>query len=240
MNKREIQKEETIAEILKSSENLFREIGYEKTTIQMIADRCGLSKGALYHHFKSKEEVLEQISNNYYLSAVSLFLPIVEAPDQSMKEKLHTIMTMARQSLMNTAASTFVKGDGQGAKSVDNALMEKMFNRDSERIYRKIFAPLLEQGRSAGECDYPGSAEVLAGFIHHLDTGMTVQLNEILSRADDPAAEEEIRDIVNGFSYSLSRLLNMDKSIIDEITLTDEMLKQYQMILSERIGDSEK
>ena len=67
MNKREQQREQTLKEILEVSEKLFREKGYENTSIQNIADSCGLSKGALYHHFKSPEEVLEKICLNQYL-----------------------------------------------------------------------------------------------------------------------------------------------------------------------------
>ena len=48
--------EETVAKILDVSMRLFTEQGYEHTTIQDIVDALGMSKGAIYHHFKSKEE----------------------------------------------------------------------------------------------------------------------------------------------------------------------------------------
>ena len=52
--------EETIAKILDTSLRLFLEKGYEKTTIQDIVNNLeGLTKGAIYHHFKSKEEILD-------------------------------------------------------------------------------------------------------------------------------------------------------------------------------------
>lgn len=54
--------EETVARILDASLALFLEKGYENTTIQDIIDHLGgLSKGAIYHHFKSKEEILEAV-----------------------------------------------------------------------------------------------------------------------------------------------------------------------------------
>ncbi|MEG0614952.1 MAG: TetR/AcrR family transcriptional regulator [Oscillospiraceae bacterium] len=40
---------------------LFIENGYEKTTIQDIIDAVGMSKGAIYHYFKSKEEIFDEI-----------------------------------------------------------------------------------------------------------------------------------------------------------------------------------
>ena len=51
--------EETVQLILDVSYRLFMEKGYEYTSIQDIIDNLGgLSKGAIYHHFKSKEEIL--------------------------------------------------------------------------------------------------------------------------------------------------------------------------------------
>ena len=49
--------EVTVEKILDVSQRLFYEKGYEKTSIQDIVNELGgLSKGAIYHHFKSKED----------------------------------------------------------------------------------------------------------------------------------------------------------------------------------------
>ena len=58
--------EETVEKILDVSYRLFTEKGYERTTIQDIVDALGMSKGAIYHHFKSKEDILDQITTRYY------------------------------------------------------------------------------------------------------------------------------------------------------------------------------
>lgn len=51
--------EETVEKILAVSAKLFMEKGYEHTTLQDIIDNLGgLTKGAIYHHFKGKEEIL--------------------------------------------------------------------------------------------------------------------------------------------------------------------------------------
>ena len=50
--------EDTVARILDVAMRLFVERGYEQTTMQNIIDELGgLTKGAVYHHFSSKEEV---------------------------------------------------------------------------------------------------------------------------------------------------------------------------------------
>ena len=50
--------EQTIERILDTAAQLFFQKGYDKTTLQDIIDATGLSKGAIYHHFASKEAIL--------------------------------------------------------------------------------------------------------------------------------------------------------------------------------------
>ena len=54
--------EETVKLILDTAGRLFMEKGYDKTSLQDIMNETGLSKGAIYYHFSSKEEILERIS----------------------------------------------------------------------------------------------------------------------------------------------------------------------------------
>lgn len=58
--------EETIKKILDISLRLFESKGYEKTSIQDIVEQLGMSKGAIYHHFKNKEEILERLCHQVY------------------------------------------------------------------------------------------------------------------------------------------------------------------------------
>ena len=58
--------EETERKILEVSFRLFQEKGYDHTTIQDIVNGLGMSKGAVYHHFKSKEEILDRLYDRAY------------------------------------------------------------------------------------------------------------------------------------------------------------------------------
>ena len=54
--------EETVNLILDVSQRLFIEKGYNNTTIQDIIDELGgLTKGAIYHHFSSKQDILDAV-----------------------------------------------------------------------------------------------------------------------------------------------------------------------------------
>lgn len=59
--------EETVQKILDAALHLFLEKGYEQTTILDIVDNMGgMTRGAFYHHFKSKEEVLDALGDKLF------------------------------------------------------------------------------------------------------------------------------------------------------------------------------
>jgi AcrR family transcriptional regulator len=45
---------------------LFAEQGYEKTSLREIAERLGVTKAALYYHFKSKEDIVHSLTDDYF------------------------------------------------------------------------------------------------------------------------------------------------------------------------------
>lgn len=54
---KKLPKENRIEFIIKSAVSVFTENGYENTTMEKIAVEAGVSKGGLYHHFSSKDEI---------------------------------------------------------------------------------------------------------------------------------------------------------------------------------------
>ena len=84
--------EENVNLILDVSFRLFMEKGYEHTSIQDIIDHLGgLSRGAIYHHFKSKEEILEAATNRMTAESNQMLAEVRDRKDLTGKEKLKMI-----------------------------------------------------------------------------------------------------------------------------------------------------
>src|SRR5216683_642642 len=58
MSTRAAQAERTRQQILEAAQRLFTELGYDATSLQMIADELGLTKAAVYYHFRAKSDIL--------------------------------------------------------------------------------------------------------------------------------------------------------------------------------------
>lgn len=59
MSTRAVQAEQTRQQILETAQRLFAELGYDATSLQMIADEMGLTKAAVYYHFRAKSDILQ-------------------------------------------------------------------------------------------------------------------------------------------------------------------------------------
>jgi AcrR family transcriptional regulator len=70
-------KEERVNEIIEAAIVEFIEKGYENASMESIAKRANLSKGGLYHHFKSKTEILFFV-NLKFLEPVQSFISQIE------------------------------------------------------------------------------------------------------------------------------------------------------------------
>src|SRR5450755_5159979 len=55
---RAAQAERTRQQILETAQRLFTDLGYDATSLQMIADEMGLTKAAVYYHFRAKSDIL--------------------------------------------------------------------------------------------------------------------------------------------------------------------------------------
>jgi AcrR family transcriptional regulator len=70
-SRREEYAEATREAIIKSGLELFAEKGYQRTSLDEVADRARVSKGAVYHHFASKREVFEAVFSMVSSSSIS-------------------------------------------------------------------------------------------------------------------------------------------------------------------------
>jgi AcrR family transcriptional regulator len=82
--------------ILDTALALFGERGFHATTVQAITEKANLTKGAFYHHFESKEEVLQQIHAEYAGEMVAgMRAVLAEAAHTTPLEQLRRIIINA-------------------------------------------------------------------------------------------------------------------------------------------------
>ncbi len=79
--------------ILETAMKLFMEKGYEHTSIQDLLNNLGgLSKGAIYHHFRSKEDILNAVTIKMSEQSNKMLFEIQNSPGLTGKEKLRKLL----------------------------------------------------------------------------------------------------------------------------------------------------
>ncbi len=145
--------EETVNLILDTAFRLFMEKGYEYTSIQDIIDNLGgLSKGAIYHHFKSKEDMLIAVTDRMTADSNKILADIRDNPGISGKEKLKTIFKTSVNRSVNNDIFSVCPNFKNNSKLLFSLLHEIVHEAAPDYI-----APIIKQGISDGsiQTEYP-------------------------------------------------------------------------------------
>jgi AcrR family transcriptional regulator len=84
----------TRREIVDSALHLFEQEGFDRTTLKQIVVGANLTKGAFYHHFESKEDLLWQIQNEYLDTQIESAREIIER-DSDPVEQLRALIGLS-------------------------------------------------------------------------------------------------------------------------------------------------
>lgn len=145
--------EQTKENILTTATTLFMEKGYEQTSIQDILNELNLSKGGLYHHYKSKEDILESVmkKRSEYVST-RLYEIIETVKAKNAKEKLKKILyqlasdyeTNKFDAILNISANPhFVVRGMENCMAYDAPIIRKLIEEGNKDGSLKVEQPEL-------------------------------------------------------------------------------------------------
>jgi AcrR family transcriptional regulator len=85
--------DQTKALILDTALEMFRERGYEQTTMRAIAEKAGVSLGNAYYYFKSKEHLIQAFYQRLHDDHLAVAVPALENKD-TLKARLLTVVRL--------------------------------------------------------------------------------------------------------------------------------------------------
>mgnify|MGYP005762076471 CR=1 FL=1 len=136
--------EVTVERILDAATRLFLEKGYDNTTIQDIVNELdGLSKGAVYHHFKSKEEIMDAVGDRMFL-ANNPFEKVRSRTDLNGLEKIREAIRINQSDEARTNMTI------QSIPLTRNPRLLVEMIESNRRILTPYYLELLEEGNQDG------------------------------------------------------------------------------------------
>lgn len=134
----------TIEKILEAAQRLFLEKGYDNTTIQDIVDELGgLTKGAIYHHFKSKEEIMDALGDKMFFER-NPFAEVRSRTDLNGLQKMKLVIQL------NQSDQEMAEISKQSVSLLKNPRILAGMIESNRRILSPLWLELIEEGNRDG------------------------------------------------------------------------------------------
>jgi AcrR family transcriptional regulator len=131
--------------LVRASTMLFAERGFDATSVQSIVDTAGVTKGALYHHFAAKEDLLYEIHNEIVSTELRDARRIVAQdlpPDECLRELIVNLVESI--ALFQAGVTVFFR-------DIHRLSPEKwQLVQEARRGYCRIYVDLISRGQADG------------------------------------------------------------------------------------------
>jgi AcrR family transcriptional regulator len=115
-------------ELLDIAARSFAERGYDSTTVDDVIRQAGLSKGAFYYYYPSKQALLEGLATAAATRALEALQPVMNASGLGAVDRLNAFLRQGRQT--HDAAATL-------------AVFESIFRPDNVVLYHRMHAAVM-------------------------------------------------------------------------------------------------
>lgn len=170
--------------LLAAATRLFADQGYDRTSVQEIVEAAGVTKGALYHYFGSKDDLLHEV----YARVLRLqqerldALAGSDAPvERRLRDAAADVVVTTIENLDDT--KIFFRSMHHLAPEKDKQV------RAERRRYHERFRALVEEGQRTGVFSAATPADLVVdyhfGSVHHLSSWY---------RPDGPLSPEQVAE----------------------------------------------
>ncbi|MCX2928965.1 TetR family transcriptional regulator KstR2 [Mycobacterium sp. CVI_P3] len=133
-------------ELLVLAATMFAERGLRATTVRDIADSAGILSGSLYHHFKSKEQMVEEVLRDFLDWLFDRYQEVI-ATEPNPLERLKGLFMASFDAIENRHAQVVIYQDE--AKRL-SSLPQFDFVEARNKEQRKMWLDLLNEGVEQG------------------------------------------------------------------------------------------
>ncbi len=211
--------EETKDRILDAAQHLFFGYGYATTSIAEIIRAVGIAKGTFYHHFSSKEELLDEIVNRFTDEVLAAVMPIVEDPKKGADEKLREFFV--RGFAWKIADVDRFYGLLRAIYSDENLLFRRKVTERTILLVTPILTRMVRQGVEEGVFDTP-IPDRAGELALRLSTALSEQSASLfLELLEDPSAADRIAELSGDIEYAVERLIGAPEGTISILDRED-------------------
>lgn len=183
--------------ILDAAAELFVHYGYDKTTVDDIARQAGVSKGAIYLHFKGKDALFEGLLVRETMAYQERWLDLIDAdPDGG------TIAGMYKNVLYALNSTPFMAAIFKQDSRILGSYLRKPDNLFRDKKHQSTRSEFVAMMQEAGAIRADLDPKIIAHIMNILAYGL-VAMDEIMDKEAIPPTE----DVIEGIATILGRAL---------------------------------
>jgi len=202
-------------EILDVAQRLFALNGYDGTSVSQIIDGVRVSKGAFYHHFESKEDLVEALACRYAAQTAALTDEVLADPTLDAFSKLTGFLGTMRRQKVETAAE--LRATFEPMFRAENLQLFERTQRAVGQVVRPILVRIIAEGVAERTFDTP-DPESAAETIMHLLTAnreLVTSLYHTRDRLEFERLANRLLDKLDYLGTVIDRILGLPEGSIE-------------------------
>jgi len=213
------------AELIDCAARLMLARGYGRTTVTDLIEATGLSKGAFYHHFRSKEDLLEPIAARFALRFLTGVLALQGEVPKDALQHLNAFLAMKHEWEMEQLREHprfFMRIRPQGD------VLYHGIERAVVSVLWPALTAILEQGRREGRFDAPDphtAAEAIVG----LGEGRRLVMTQAMAIAESRSIDEATRVFagrIRAEELTIERILDLPSGSVRIAGEGDQVVRE--------------
>lgn len=136
------------SELLDCAQARFLEHGYDNASLNEVIAQAGVSKGAFYHYFPSKEALLEALADRFARGALAQVQDALEQPGLDALARLNACMARARQNKIEIAVESWVLFEALFRP--ENLVLFHRINNAAVALFTPALTKVIAQGVEEG------------------------------------------------------------------------------------------
>ena len=202
-------------QMLDTAAELFIRNGYDGTTIQQVIDHLKVSKGAFYHYFSSKEDLLDAVAERLTREGLAQFRPILEDQNVPALERFVNYLFLSRQwrlsrmSLIGAMLEVFLQDE--------NTIIRQKINRRNVEAVQPLFEKLIADGIAEGVFHTPDPSEAAAFMLQMGSVYIETTVPLMLASDGGPECLETIERRILFYLDAYERILGIEAGTLPRV-----------------------
>jgi AcrR family transcriptional regulator len=176
-------------QILEIARAMFAEQGVKATTVRQIGNRAGILSGSLYHHFGSKQDLVDGVLLEFCEDIIGRYREIAASDDDAVTKVRDLIAHAFTMIVDHRAAVLIVQTESAYLRTFDRFGYLDDTAREIQRIWETTIADGIAQGvlrpSVVPHLFYRVLYDAVAGAVHWYDPDGPMPISELAERVSD-------------------------------------------------------